>query len=106
MKVQFDEDLHYRFAPLIHSGSDVHSAQCMEWSGLSRGELLRASEANSFDVLIAADRTMRHQQPQCLLAMPEVGITALRYQQKCGSPVFRRYRIALTRSPFRGSAGL
>ena len=85
MKVLLDEDLDYRLAQSFPTGFDVYSTQWMGWSGMSNGDLLRAAAVDGFDVLVTADRNMRHQQPQP--SMPvlvlEVGSTALRDLRQC-----------------------
>lgn len=81
----FDEDLDYRLARSFPTSFDVYSAQWTGWSGMSNGDLLRTAAAEGFDVLVTADRNMRHQQPQP--SMPvlvlEVGSTALRDLSEC-----------------------
>ena len=43
-------------------GHEVHSATDHRWRGVSNGELLRLAEEKGFDLLIVADKNMRHQQ--------------------------------------------
>lgn len=44
------------------SGHTVHTAQATGWDTLSNGELLRAAEEAGFELLLTADRRIRHQQ--------------------------------------------
>jgi len=61
MKVLLDEcvPIQLRNAFLNH---EVHSATTPSWKGLSNGQLLNRAELEGFDLVIVADKNMRHQQ--------------------------------------------
>lgn len=43
-------------------GHETAAATRLGWAGVHNGELLRRAVATGFDVLVTADRNMRHQQ--------------------------------------------
>jgi hypothetical protein len=43
-------------------GHDVATVSSLGWKGRGNGELLEAAEQAGFDVLVIADRNLRHQQ--------------------------------------------
>lgn len=61
MRLLFDQNVP---APLRHflTGHETVLARERDWARLKNGELLAAAEAAGFDVLVTADRNMRHQQ--------------------------------------------
>jgi predicted nuclease of predicted toxin-antitoxin system len=61
MKILLDEcvPIQLRNAFLNH---EVHSATTPNWKGLSNGQLLDRAELEGFDLVIVADKNMRHQQ--------------------------------------------
>ena len=61
MRLLFD---HYVPAPLrrLIPGHDMAFADERGWRELTNGDLLAAAEAAGFDVLLTADRNLRHQQ--------------------------------------------
>ena len=44
------------------AGHEIATAQRMGWGGLSNGDLIEAAENAGFDLLIVADKNLRHQQ--------------------------------------------
>jgi hypothetical protein len=48
-----------RFALAAHEVSTVDS---LNWKGLENGDMLAAAERSQFDVLVIADKNLRHQQ--------------------------------------------
>ena len=60
MRVLLDESLPRPFTTLL-SGHEVRTVAAMGWSGKHNGELLRLA-ADSFDVLLTADRNLERQQ--------------------------------------------
>ena len=60
MRVLLDESLPRPFAALL-SGHEVRTVAAIGWSGKENGELLRLA-ADTFDVLLTADRNLEHQQ--------------------------------------------
>jgi hypothetical protein len=61
MLILFD---HGTPAPLRHflTGHTVKKAKDLGWDTLINGELLKAAEAASFQVLVTTDKNIRHQQ--------------------------------------------
>jgi len=84
MRVLFD---HSTPAPLRYAlkGHVVVEATERGWERLENGALLDAAEAADFEVLVTADKNMRHQQN---LAARKIAIVALGNAQW---PVLRRY---------------
>ena len=73
MKVLFDHNVPHK---LRHSLSEheVSTADEKGWAELENGELLRAAENASFDVLVTADQNLPHQQN---LAGRNLGVVVL-----------------------------
>src|SRR5437867_4895482 len=61
MRILFD---HGTPAPLrfFLAGHTVKKAKDLGWGGLSNGELLRAAEEASFEILLTTDKNIRYQQ--------------------------------------------
>ena len=61
MRLLFD---HGTPAPLrfFLAGHTVKKAKDLGWGGLSNGELLRAAEEASFEILLTTDKNIRYQQ--------------------------------------------
>ena len=74
MRVLLDESLPRPFATLL-SGHEVRTVAAMGWSGKQNGELLRLA-ADSFDVLLTADRNLEHQQNLITLPISVVVLVA------------------------------
>jgi hypothetical protein len=61
MRILLDECVPVQVARTF-SGHEVHSATDPRWRGASNGELLRLAEETGFDLIVVADKNMRHQQ--------------------------------------------
>lgn len=61
MRVLLDNNVNRRLSRLI-KGHEVIHAREMGWAELRNGDLIAAAEADGFDVMITADKQMRHQQ--------------------------------------------
>lgn len=61
MKILLDECLPVDFRRHL-VGHEAHSAEWAGFKGLKNGELLRAAEAASYDVLLTVDQGIPHQQ--------------------------------------------
>ncbi len=72
MRVLLDEHLNWRFARAF-TGHDVRSVRGMGRAGRQNGDLLSAA-AQAFDVLVAMDRNMEHQQS---LPMDDLAVVLL-----------------------------
>ena len=61
MRVLLDESVPVQVrAALV--GHDVHTVSSLGWKGRENGDLLTAAEQAGFDVLVIADKNLRHQQ--------------------------------------------
>jgi Domain of unknown function (DUF5615) len=74
VRVLLDESLPRPFAALL-AGHQVRTVAAEGWSGTDNGELLRLA-ADSFDVLITADRNLEHQQNLTALPISVVVLVA------------------------------
>lgn len=74
MRVLLNESLPSPFAALL-SGHEVRTVAAVGWSGKENGELLRLG-AESFDVLLTADRNLEHQQNLTTLPIAVVVLVA------------------------------
>jgi predicted nuclease of predicted toxin-antitoxin system len=61
MLVLLDENLPHRLRSLI-PGHEVRTVDHQGWKSLSNRELLKAAEAAGFNVMVTADKGIRHQQ--------------------------------------------
>jgi len=75
VRVLLDESLPRPFAALL-AGHEVRTVATMGWTGKTNGELLRLA-ADSFDVLITADRNLEHQQNLTTLPISVVVVVAV-----------------------------
>jgi hypothetical protein len=74
VRVLLDESLPRPLAALL-AGHEVRTVAAMDWTGRTNGELLRLA-ADSFDVLITADRNLEHQQNLSTLPISVVVVVA------------------------------
>src|SRR5439155_12850506 len=74
VRVLLDESLPRPFAALL-TRHDVYTVAAMGWAGKENGELLRLA-ADSFDVLLTADRNLEHQQNLTTLPISVVVLVA------------------------------
>lgn len=61
MKILLDECVPVQLRNALPA-HEVQSATNIGWRGLSNGELLQRAEREGFDLLIVADKNLRHQQ--------------------------------------------
>jgi hypothetical protein len=61
MRILLDESVPVQVAKAF-SGHEVFTVRQMGWGGYANGELLAAADREHFQVLIIADKNMRHQQ--------------------------------------------
>ena len=61
MKILLDECVPVQVSQALPD-HEVHSATNPPWRGLSNGELLSLAEQQGFELLVIADKNMRHQQ--------------------------------------------
>jgi hypothetical protein len=85
VRVLLDESLPRPFAALL-SGHEVRTVAAVGWSGTESGELLRLA-ADSFDVLLPADRNLEHQQNLTTLPISVVVLVATTNQLESLAPL-------------------
>ena len=68
MKVLFDQGTPVPLRRLL-PGHDVHTVYERGWSTLLNGDLLRAAEAERFDVIVTTDKNVSYQQNVGRLAL-------------------------------------
>ncbi len=61
MRVLFDHNVPHRLRTSL-TGHEVTTADEMGWAELENGELLRAAEDCSFEVMVTADKNLAYQQ--------------------------------------------
>ena len=61
MKVLLDHNIPAKIRRLL-TNHEVHTAQQMRWDLLANGDLLRAAEANGYQVCLTADQGIFYQQ--------------------------------------------
>jgi hypothetical protein len=61
LRILLDENIPAALSRVI-VGHQVTAARDRGWAGISNGDLIAAAEAESFEVLITADRNIRYQQ--------------------------------------------
>jgi hypothetical protein len=61
VRILLDESVPVQIRNALHDHS-VLTAMEMGWRGISNGELLDRAEAEGFDLMIIADKNLRHQQ--------------------------------------------
>ena len=94
MKVLVDESLPLVLAREIE-GHDVSTVRSQRWLGLRNGVLLRAAVDAGFEVLITADKALRHQQNLPAIGIGVVLITRVRNRIQDLRPLLPRIQSAL-----------
>lgn len=77
------------------SGFDVSTVRAQKWLGLRNGVLLRAAVDAGFDVLLTADRALRHQQNLARIGIGVVLIVRVRNRLSDLRPLLPRIKAAL-----------
>ncbi len=96
MRVLLDESMPKRFGRLL-PGHEVRTATQMGWGGLKNGALLRQAEADGFDALVTADRSIEHQQNVARLGLGVVVLIAPSNRLVDHEPLSRGVMEALVR---------
>ena len=94
MRILIDESLPIALAAEI-SGHDVKTVRAQRWLGLRNGILLRAAADAGFEVMITADKALRHQQNLSALGIAVVLITHVRNRMQDLRPLIPRVEQAL-----------
>ncbi len=73
MRILLDESVPVQVRDALYDHS-VSTAVEMGWRGISNGELLDRAEAQEFELVIVADKNLRHQQnlTKCRIAILEL----------------------------------
>lgn len=77
MRILIDESLPIALARDLGM-PDVSTVRAEQWLGLRNGVLLRAAVDRGFDVLVTADRALRHQQNLVAIGIAVVLVTGVR----------------------------
>jgi len=94
LKVLVDESLPIGLAAEL-SGYEVSTVRAQRWLGLKNGVLLRAAVDAGFDVLLTADRALRHQQNLARIGVGVVLVVRIRNRMKELRPLLPRINAAL-----------
>lgn len=96
MRVLVDESLPIAIAAEIDS-HDVATVRAQRWLGLKNGVLLRAAVDAGFDVLLTADRALRHQQNLARIGIGVVLVVRVKNRMSDLRPLLPRIHEALSR---------
>lgn len=96
MRVLIDESLPVGLAVEL-CGYGVSTVRAQRWLGLRNGVLLRAAVDAGFDVLLTADRALRHQQNLVRIGIGVVLITGVRNRLRELRTLLPRIESALDR---------
>ena len=94
MRVLVDESLPVVLAVEL-TGHDVSTVRAQRWLGLRNGVLLRAAADAGFDVLVTADKALRHQQNLARIGIGVVLITNVRNRMSDLRPLIARVLAAI-----------
>jgi len=94
LRVLVDESLPIALAVEL-TGHDVSTVRAQRWLGLRNGVLLRAAVDAGFDVLVTADKALRHQQNLARVGIGVVLITNVRNRMRDLRPLVPRIREAI-----------
>lgn len=101
MKVLLDQNLSEHLKPLLtdHTVTSARDRRWDRWDLLKNGDLLRAAEAERFDVLLTADKKMFHQQSHKTRVIALVVLSTNRWQ------ILRQAVPAISAAIFRAKSG-
>ena len=94
LKVLVDESLPVGIAAEL-AGFEVSTVRSQRWLGMRNGVLLRAAVDAGFDVLLTADRALRHQQNLARIGIGVVLLVRVRNRLTDLRPLLPRIRTAL-----------
>lgn len=77
MRILIDESLPLDFAAEL-TRYEVSTVRAQRWLGLRNGALLRIAAGEGFDVLITADKALRHQQNLKAIGIAAILVTRVR----------------------------
>lgn len=94
MRVLIDESLPIAFAAEL-TGHEVRTVRAQRWLGLRNGVLLRAAVDAGFEVMVTADKALRHQQNLATIGIAVVLLTGVRNRMQDLKPLVPRILQAL-----------
>lgn len=94
MRILLDESLPIALAAELR-GHDVSTVRAQRWLGLRNGILLRAAVDAGFNVMITADKALRHQQNLSNIGIAVVLVTRVRNRMQDLRPLVPRILLAL-----------
>jgi hypothetical protein len=94
LRVLVDESLPVGLAKELPD-FEVSTVRAQRWLGLKNGVLLRAAVDGGFDVLLTADRALRHQQNLSRIGIAVVLIVRVRNRMTELRPLLPRIKTAL-----------
>jgi hypothetical protein len=97
LKVLVDESLPIAFAAELRD-HDVATVRSQRWLGLRNGVLLRAAVDAGFEVLITADKSLRHQQNLAAIGISVVLIMRVRNRITDLRPLLPRVLAAISQA--------
>lgn len=89
MRVLIDESLPIAFAAEL-TGHEVRTVRAQRWLGLRNGVLLRAAVDAGFEVMVTADKALRHQQNLATIGIAVVLLTGVRNRMQDLKPMVPR----------------
>jgi len=94
VRVLIDESLPIAFAAEL-TGHEVRTVRAQRWLGLRNGVLLRAAVDAGFEVMVTADKALRHQQNLATIGIAVVLLTGVRNRMQDLKPLVPRILQAL-----------
>jgi putative NIF3 family GTP cyclohydrolase 1 type 2 len=95
LRILIDESLPIAFAAEL-PGHVVSTVRAQRWLGLRNGVLLRAAVDAGFDVILTADKALRHQQNLAAIGIGVILLTHVRNRMQDLRPLTPRVLSALT----------
>jgi hypothetical protein len=95
LRVLVDESLPVALAAEIKN-HDVSTVRARQWLGLRNGVLLRAAVDAGFEVLVTADKALRHQQNLERIGIGVVLVSRVRNRMRDLRPLLSRILLAIT----------
>ena len=94
MRILIDESLPVAFAAAL-TDHEVATVRAQHWLGLRNGVLLRAAVDAGFEVIVTADKALRHQQNLPAIGIAVVLLTHVRNRMQELQPLVPRVLTAL-----------
>jgi predicted nuclease of predicted toxin-antitoxin system len=94
LRILVDESLPIALAAEL-TGHEATTVRALRWLGLRNGALLRAAVDAGFEVLVTADKALRHQQNLAAIGIAVVLLTRVRNRMQDLRPIIPRALQAL-----------